>query len=79
MKKNVYAFLIKKPLYMLDQAQNKKHLVTAKQLIRKNSAYCLKIRQLFSQSERTDRLEPGLFFRLTPLVRHSNAMYMPCE
>ena len=66
-KKNVYAFLIKKHLYMLDKAQNKKHLATAKQLIRKNSACCLKTKQFFSQSERTGRLDP-----LSPSVRFSS-------
>ena len=40
-KDNVYAFLIKSHFYMLDQAQNRKTLATAKQLIRKNSACCL--------------------------------------
>ena len=33
---------------MLEYAQNKKHLATAKQLLRKNSACCLKIRQFLS-------------------------------
>ena len=67
MKKNVYAFLIKKHLYMLDQAQNKRHLANAKQLITKNSASCLKIRQFFLQSERTDRLDPYFPVRFSSL------------
>ena len=46
-KKDAYAFLIKKHLYMLDYAKYKKHLATAKQLIRKHSACYLKIRQFF--------------------------------
>ena len=59
-KKYTHAFLIKKHVYMLDQAQNKKHLATAKQLIRKKSACYLKIRNFFfSQSERTYRSDPS--------------------
>ena len=44
---------------MMDKAQNKKHLATARHFIRKNSACCLKIRQFFSQSKLTDRLDPS--------------------
>ena len=46
-KKKSLRLFNKKHLYMLHKPQNKKHLATAKQLIRKNSAYCLKIRQFF--------------------------------
>ena len=86
-KKNVYAFLIKKSLYMLDLAQNKKHSATAKQLLRKNSAFCLKITQFFSQSEGIDRLDPpprvcfsSLFKYPTPsLLPFLNNPYIPIE
>ena len=47
-KKKCLRLFNKKHLYMLDLAQNKKHLATAKQLVRKNSTCCLKIRQFFS-------------------------------
>ena len=50
MKKNFYAFLIKKHLCMLDYAQNRKLLATAKQLIRKNSICCLKNQAIFFMS-----------------------------
>ena len=46
-----------------------KHLATAKQLIRKNSACCLRIRQFFSQSKRTDRLDPLPLFVLVRFLR----------
>ena len=55
-KKKSLRLCNKKHLYMLDKPQNKKHLATAKQLIRKNSAYCLKIRQFFFTKRSTDRL-----------------------
>ena len=59
-KKRLRLFNKKTLLYVgpLDYAQSKKHLATAKQLIRKNSACHLKIGQFFSQSERVDRLHP---------------------
>ena len=62
MKKMSMPFFIKN-LYMLDQAQNKNNLATAKQLIRKNSLYSLK-NQAKSQSERTDKPPPPGRFRL---------------
>ena len=56
MKKNVYAFLIEKHLYIntftyWTRLKTAKFLATAKQLNRK-------IRQFFSQSKRTDRFDP---------------------
>ena len=54
---------------MLDQAQNKKHLATAKQLIRKNFAYCFKIRQFSSQSKGKDRLDPPPRDRFSSLFK----------
>ena len=48
---------------MLDLAQNKNNLATAKQLIRKNSVCSLK-NQAKSQNERTDKPPPPGRFRL---------------
>ena len=57
-KKKVYDFLIKSTFICWTRLKTKKHLATGKQLIRKNSACCLKIRLFFSQSERKDRPDP---------------------
>ena len=48
MKNNLYAFLMKKHLYMLDNRLKPARLpTTVKQPIRKNSAYCLKNQAIF--------------------------------
>ena len=61
-KKNVYNFLIKKaPLYA-GLGSKQKTFINCQATYQKESAGCLKIKQFFSQSERTDRLDP------TPLV-----------
>ena len=55
-KKNVYAFLMKKtPLYAGLGSKQKKLLATVKQLIKKNSVYCLKNQAIFFFTERTYR------------------------
>ena len=51
-KKNGYTF-------WQGSQQNTKLLATAKQLIRKTSACCLKYQAFFSQSKRSDRLDPS--------------------
>ena len=57
-KKCLRLFNKKTLLYASLSSKHKKLLATGKQLIRKNSVCCLKNQESFSQSERTDRIDP---------------------
>ena len=57
-KKNVYSFLIKKHLYMLEKVQNRKTSSNCKVTYPKELC-CLKNQAMFSQGEHTDGLDPA--------------------
>ena len=80
LKKNKYLRLFnKKYLFMLTRFKTLKLLVTAKQLIRKNSICCLKNQAIFSQSERAHRLDNPLpLFVFVHLLRAPYPLHSNC-